>query len=103
MVRLAMVFRLGLNLVPSSWLVSAARATPRRRMVSRSSLASLATIAILLAAAAAPAQDSSSAGYAWTLPASWRFIHQDRRHKVVLLAGSIGAFRDRPYGRLLHE
>lgn len=33
----------------------------------------------------------------------WRFTLRDRRVKVVLLAGSIGAFRDQPYGRLLHD
>lgn len=43
-----------------------------------------------------------SAGYAWDEP-DWRFSHHDRPVKVVLLAGSIGAFRDRPYGRVLHE
>lgn len=33
----------------------------------------------------------------------WRFTYQSRRVKVVLLAGSIGAFQDEPYGRLIHE
>jgi hypothetical protein len=33
----------------------------------------------------------------------WRFTYQSRRVKVVLLAGSIGAFQDQPYGRLIHE
>ncbi|HEY8432801.1 MAG TPA: hypothetical protein VIL20_30730 [Sandaracinaceae bacterium] len=43
-----------------------------------------------------------AAGYAWDDP-DWRFTQRDRRVKVVLLAGSIGAFRDQPYGRLLYE
>ncbi|MBX3274303.1 MAG: hypothetical protein KF729_28815 [Sandaracinaceae bacterium] len=34
---------------------------------------------------------------------SWRFNQHDRRVKVVLLAGSIGAFRNRPYGALIHQ
>lgn len=33
----------------------------------------------------------------------WRFRQSKRRAKVALIAGSIGAFRDQPYGRLLHE
>lgn len=33
----------------------------------------------------------------------WRFTYQSRRVKVVLLAGSIGAFQDEPYARLIHE
>jgi len=33
----------------------------------------------------------------------WRFTYASRRVKVVLLAGSIGAFQDEPYGRLIHE
>lgn len=33
----------------------------------------------------------------------WRFTYQSRPVKVVLLAGSIGAFQDEPYGRLIHE
>lgn len=33
----------------------------------------------------------------------WRFTYSSRRVKVVLLAGSIGAFQDEPYGRLIHE
>ena len=51
----------------------------------------------------APAQESQgAAGYAWDDP-EWRFTYHSRRVKVVLLAGSIGAFRDEPYGRLLNE
>lgn len=41
-------------------------------------------------------------GYAWDDP-SWRFVLHQRRVKVVLLAGSIGAWRDEPYGRLIHN
>lgn len=60
-------------------------------------LAAIAALAALSVAAIAPAQQGSSAGY----PTSRvRFTQRDRRVKVVLLAGSIGAFRDQPYGRL---
>lgn len=41
-------------------------------------------------------------GYAWDDP-EWRFTLRSRRVKVVLLAGSIGAWRDEPYGRLIHN
>lgn len=63
-------------------------------------LAALAGMTAL--GAAALAQPQRTAGYAWDDP-DWRFTSRDRRVKVVLLAGSIGAFRDQPYGRLLHE
>ena len=49
----------------------------------------------------APAQ-SRGGGYAWD-EEGWRFRLRDRPIKVVLLAGSIGAFQDEPYARLLHE
>ncbi|HJL18130.1 MAG TPA: hypothetical protein RMH99_20875 [Sandaracinaceae bacterium LLY-WYZ-13_1] len=71
-------------------------------------LAALAALALVvvgvlvLTPAEAPAQQRRTAGYAWDDP-RWRFTHHDRPVKVVLLAGSIGAYRDRPYGRLLHE
>jgi len=48
------------------------------------------------------AQSHHGGGYAWNDP-EWRFVLRERRVKVVLLAGSIGAFRDEPYGRLLHN
>ncbi len=41
-------------------------------------------------------------GYTCDEP-EWRFTYQSRPVKVVLLAGSIGAFQDEPYGRLIHE
>lgn len=58
--------------------------------------------ALLALASAASAQPTRSAGYAWDDP-EWRFTHHDRPVKVVLLAGSIGAFRNRPYGVLIHN
>ena len=58
--------------------------------------------AVLSVAAIAPAQPRRRAGVAYEDP-DWRFEHPQRRVKVVLLAGSIGAFRGEPYGRLLHE
>lgn len=59
-------------------------------------------VALALIAAVAAAQPPHSAGYAWDDP-DWRFTHHERRVKVVLLAGSIGAFRNRPYGALIHQ
>lgn len=41
-------------------------------------------------------------GYAWDDP-NWRFVLHSRRVKVVVLAGSIGAWRDEPYARLIHN
>ncbi|MFK7985855.1 MAG: hypothetical protein AB8I08_07465 [Sandaracinaceae bacterium] len=55
----------------------------------------------LLTAASALAQRRTP-GYAWN-EEGWRFREHDRPVKVVLLAGSIGAFRDRPYSRVLHQ
>lgn len=57
---------------------------------------------VLSVATLAPAQPRHRAGVAYMNP-DWRFEHPRRPVKVVLLAGSIGAFRDQPYGRLLHE
>ncbi|UJR81917.1 hypothetical protein [Sandaracinus amylolyticus] len=48
------------------------------------------------------AQPTGGGGYAWDDP-DWRFVLRSRPVKVVLLAGSIGAWRDEPYGRLLHN
>lgn len=63
----------------------------------------LAAAALLaLAASAAGAQGRRVAGYARD-EGDWRFQHHDRRVKVILLAGSIGAFQGLPYGRLLHQ
>lgn len=64
---------------------------------------SIGAAAIVLSMATlAPAQPRHRAGVAYADP-DWRFEHPRRPVKVVLLAGSIGAFRDQPYGRLLHE
>jgi len=54
------------------------------------------------ALAAAQTSRPVGGGYA-TLDPQWRFTLPARRVKVVVLAGSIGAFQDRPYTRLLHE
>ncbi|MGE0788332.1 MAG: hypothetical protein AB7S26_21845 [Sandaracinaceae bacterium] len=76
-------------------------ALPRRSAVFLAILA-------LGAAAAGPgavgrAQEGRpSYGYAHNDP-SFRFTAHGRPVKVVVLAGSIGAFRDHPYARLLHE
>lgn len=60
--------------------------------------ASAATALLVGVVAVAPAQP----GYVSDDP-EWRFRQHGRRAKVALIAGSIGAFRDQPYGRLLHE
>lgn len=44
-----------------------------------------------------------SSGYACERDDEWHFEEPDRHVKVVLLAGSIGAFQDGPYAHLLHE
>jgi hypothetical protein len=48
------------------------------------------------------AQERCVSGFTCDDP-EWRFTYPSRRVKVVLLAGSIGAFQDEPYGRLIHE
>ena len=48
------------------------------------------------------AQERCVSGFTCDDP-QWRFTYPSRRVKVVLLAGSIGAFQDEPYGRLIHE
>lgn len=58
--------------------------------------------ALLVASGAVAQQSSRTFGYAFDNP-DWRFLVRERPVKVVVLAGSIGAFRDRPYGRLLYE
>ncbi len=68
----------------------------------RLAASSLAVTACVLGLASVVPAQRNAPGYAWDEP-DWRFTHHDRRVKVVLLAGSIGAFRDRPYGRLLHR
>ncbi len=72
-----------------------------RSTLARLALAILAFALVSLAATPSPAQ-LGGGGYAWGDP-EWRFTLRGRRVKVVLLAGSIGAFRDGPYARHLHE
>lgn len=74
--------------------------------------AAVAIAAVLLASAAAIVVPSVAitraqgarlgGGYAFDDP-QWRFGQHQRRVKVVVLAGSIGAFQDEPYARLIHE
>ena len=69
-------------------------------------IAALALIASSLIAIAPPARGQSvhcSTGYACERDDEWEFEEPDRRVKVVLLAGSIGAFQDQPYAHLLHD
>lgn len=78
--------------------------TARRSGFARS-LALAAVLLVGIAAASVPSSGTAQnggGGYAWDDP-NWRFTMHSRRVKVVLLAGSIGAFRDEPYARLLHE
>lgn len=44
-----------------------------------------------------------ASGYACEPDDAWQFEEPDRHVKVVLLAGSIGAFQDGPYAHLLHQ
>lgn len=76
----------------------------KRSRAERFALAVAATLLPGLAALAVPATEAQprGGGYAWDDP-EWRFTLRQRRVKVVLLAGSIGAFQDEPYPRLLHE
>ncbi len=62
----------------------------------------LASLGLLVASAASGQGGRRTHGYAHG-DGEWRFTAHERSVKVVLLAGSIGAFRDRPYGRLLFE
>ncbi len=48
------------------------------------------------------AQQRCVSGFTCAEP-EWRFTYASRPVKVVLLAGSIGAFQDEPYARLIHE
>lgn len=43
-----------------------------------------------------------SSGYACS-ETPWRFVRPERRVKVVVLAGSIGAFQDQPYARHFYD
>jgi hypothetical protein len=63
----------------------------------------LATLLLLLAGLGRAQGRGSGAGYAVGIGEPWRFTMPERRVKVVLLAGSIGAWRDRPYARVLQE
>lgn len=80
----------------------AARPTVSHGRTARGVSAAAFAVTIVGFAIVAPAQQPGTPGYAWMNP-EWRFTEHDRSVKVVLLAGSIGAFRNRPYGRLLHE
>jgi hypothetical protein len=59
-------------------------------------------LAIATIGFAASAQERHPGGYPVDDP-DWRFVLPDRPVKVVLLAGSIGAYPDMPYARLLHN
>lgn len=73
-------------------------------MQRRLGLASVCALAIALVAAAAVAQRRSTPhGYAMAEDEDLRFVLHDRPVKVVVLAGSIGAYPDMPYARLLHQ
>ncbi len=78
----------------------------RVRVLPRAALAaawvSLALVFCPCGAPGAGAQSPSGGGYATTDP-DWRFTLHQRRVKVVLLAGSIGAFQQEPYARHLHQ
>lgn len=66
-------------------------------------LVALAFFALLLAPLVHAQERGAGAGYAVSPGERWRFTMPERRVKVVLLAGSIGAYRDRPYARVLQE
>lgn len=75
----------------------------RTRSLAARSLAAALAVGTLALAGWAPAQPRAlPLGYAFDDP-EWRFTQQDRSVKVVVLAGSIGVFRDQPYPRLIHE
>lgn len=79
--------------------------SPSERSASRASVALACLGALLLGlvlGAPSAAQQRCVSGFVCDDP-EWRFTYQSRRVKVVLLAGSIGAFQDEPYGRLIHE
>lgn len=62
-----------------------------------------ATLGFALAPSARGQTVHCSTGYACDPDDEWVFEEPDRHVKVVLLAGSIGAFQDGPYAHLLHE
>lgn len=66
-------------------------------------LAVLALSVLLLAPLVSAQERGAGAGFAVGVGERWRFTMPERRVKVVLLAGSIGAWRDRPYARVLQE
>ena len=68
----------------------------------RAAIPIAAALAVLAVASVVPAQQRRLPGYASEEP-DWRFSRHDRPVKVVILAGSIGAFYTQPYGRLLQE
>lgn len=94
----------GADAVPSRARSLRSRPTRRRPVGLAGGLAALVlAVAILVPARHVPAQRGAGAGYAVAVGDSWHFTMPDRRVKVVLLAGSIGAHRDQPYSRLLQE
>ena len=81
------------------------RTLPPRTLPGRTGwvIASL-TLALALASGARSAEGQEHCGAGFACEAEdWRFVLPERHVKVVLLAGSIGAFRDQPYARQLHE
>jgi hypothetical protein len=62
----------------------------------------LGMTAVAMSSSPLAAQHPIGGGYATDDP-EWRFVLRARRVKVVMLAGSIGAFQDHPYARHLHE
>ena len=66
----------------------------------------LLALLALLASVAPSARGQSvhcSSGFACEPDDDWQFEEPDRHVKVVLLAGSIGAFQDGPYAHLVHD
>jgi hypothetical protein len=67
-------------------------------------LASVLAVSLVVASGAHTAHGQEHCGGGFACEADdWRFVLHDRPVKVVLLAGSIGAFQDQPYARHLHE
>jgi hypothetical protein len=67
-------------------------------------IASLSAVCLVLASGVLPARGQEHCGGGFACEADdWRFVLHERPVKVVLLAGSIGAFQDQPYARQLHE
>jgi hypothetical protein len=71
----------------------------------RSSFFVLAAVALTTALAprAHGQTEHCDTGYACEPDDDWTFVEPSRHVKVVLLAGSIGAFQDGPYAHLIHD